>query len=127
MHRTAGYCAHCLPLGGASLFLAHSPSRTHVHTHTYTHTSPRHAHRHASADAITSHCALESTREIETNDSEVTCIAVSPDGAEMAVGLANGSVSLYDYTTGDFKNTVTRFAATEVTVSLCLRVACDDV
>lgn len=41
----------------------------------------------------------------------VTAIAVSPDGQELALGLRNGDVKLYELPSLEFKSILTRFTA----------------
>lgn len=41
----------------------------------------------------------------------VTAVAVSPDGLELALGLRNGSVNLYEMPSLEFKSILTRFTA----------------
>lgn len=41
----------------------------------------------------------------------VTAVTVSPDAEELAVGLRNGSVNLYELRSLEFKSMITRFTA----------------
>lgn len=40
-----------------------------------------------------------------------TALAISPDGKELALGLVNGHVNLYDLPTLEFKSILVRFTA----------------
>lgn len=59
-------------------------------------------------------CVRELNLDIDDDGDDglaVTALTTSPNGDELAIGLRNGSVNLYDPVSLEFKSILTRFTA----------------